>query len=186
MDTQYTSLNLTTSAAVYLANKFTSEGWEVHWQATNVFSGTATQGTVTLVPELPDEPSNLVLPKSGSVWTQHEVIIPAFTVQLSAEPTEETRAGLGEDVFESRARILVDGYVADQAQHLAFATMFRNWFRKDTYFPVYDFESNPTSPLLVDEFVQFEDRFLSRLEAVNVPRPVRYYLNLEVDISYFE
>jgi len=185
-DTQYTSLNLTTSAAVYLANKFTSEGWEIHWQATNVSSGINTQGTVTLVPEFPDEPSNLVLPKTGLTRTQHEVIIPAFTVQLSSEPAEQSRAGLGEDVFESQARILIDGYVVDQAQHLAFATMFRNWFRKDTYFPVYDFDTSPTSPALIDEFVQFEDRFLNRFEVVNVPRPVRYYLNLEVDISYFE
>ena len=186
MDTQYTSLNLTTSAAVYVANKFTSEGWAVHWQAVDVTSGTATNGTVTLVPEFPDEPSNLVLPVSGMAWTQHEVRIPAFTVQLSSEPVEDERAGLGEEIFESRARILIDGYVVDQAQHLAFATLFRNWFRKDTYLPVFDFETNPTSPSLIDEFVQIEDRFLSRLEVVNVPRPVRYYLNLEVEISYFE
>ncbi len=159
MDTQYTSLNLTTSAAIFLANKFTSGGWAVHWQATNVTSGSAGQGTVTLVPEFPDEPSNLILPVSGVAFTQHEVTIPAFTVQLSSEPVEDERAGLGEEVFESKARILIDGYVVDQAQHLAFATLFRNWFRKDTWFPVFDFETNPTAPPLIDEFVQIEDRF---------------------------
>ena len=186
MDTQYTSLNLTTSAAVYIANKFTETGWAIHWQATNITSGVATNGTVTLVPEFPDEPSNLILPVSGVAFTQHEVTIPAFTVQLSSEPVEEDRVGLGDATFESRARILIDGYVVDQAQHLAFATLFRNWFRKDTWFSVFDFETNPTSPPLIDEFVQINDRFLNRLEVVNVPRPVRYYLNLEVDISYFE
>jgi len=186
MPTKFTSLNVTTSAAFDFANKLTSEGWAVYWQATGITSGVATLGTVTIVPEFPDEPNNLVLPKTGQTRTQHEVIIPAFAVQLVAEPVEEERTGLGEDVFQSRARILVDGYVVDQAEHLAFATMFRDWYRRDTYFAVFDYDTNPTNPPLVEEFVQFEDRFLSRLEVVNVPRPVRYYLNLEVDIIYFE
>jgi hypothetical protein len=191
MSTQITDLNITTSAATYLANQFTGAGWLVHWQATGVDSGTATVGEVTLVPEFPKEPNLMVLPTSPiQARTTNEVILPAFAIRMSVEPNEEVRAGLGEDLFFQRGTLMVDGFVTDQAEHLAFSTMFRDWFREGYALPIFDFENTPSNPpLLTDSNVSFENRSLDRVELVDdpgVPPYIRYYLNLEVDFVFFD
>lgn len=186
MATQLTDLNLTTSAATFVAEQFVDAGWGVYWQATDVFSGTATEGEVTLVSEFPDDPSLLVLPPATR--SASKVLLPAFAVTLSSEPYEVALAGLGETVFEQRAMLMVDGFAADQAQYLAFATMFRNWFKEGVLLPVYDYETNPTSPSLIDIDVIFEGRRIDRTELVGptIPPTARYYLNMEVELMFFE
>lgn len=183
-NTKFTDINITTSVAGFLANKLTESGWEVFWQARDVSSGIATQGSVTIVPEFPREPGLLVLPPRAR--SSSEILVPAFSVQIMEEPFEENRAGLGEDLFQHRTAVVIDGYVADQAQHLAFATMFRNWFRQDTRIPIYDFESNPVTPQLVDDDVRVENRKTDRLELPDLPDPVRYYINMQVDLVFFD
>jgi hypothetical protein len=186
MATQLTDLNLTTSAAVFVGEQFADAGWAVYWQATDILSGTAVEGEVTIVPEFPDDPSLLVLPPATR--SASKILLPAFAVTLSSEPFDVIRAGLGETIFEQRSSIMVDGFVADQSQHLAFATMFRNWFRDGVIFPVRDYESSPTNPSLIDIDVIFEGRRIDRTEFVDpsVPPTARYYLNMEVDLMFFE
>ncbi|MBU8920979.1 MAG: hypothetical protein KOO63_03880 [Bacteroidales bacterium] len=190
MTTQITDLNITTSAAQFLAEKFTDAGWLVYWQATGVSSGTATVGEVTLVPEFPAEPNFLVAPKSPiQARTAQDVIIPAFAVTLVKEPKEEVRAGLGEDLFKQRAMLLVDGFASDKAEHFSFATLFRTWFREGFSLPILDFENYPTNPPLVDSGnadVWFENRELHTAELVDVPHHARYYLNMEIDLVFFD
>lgn len=183
--TQFTNINVLTSVAGYFANQLTAAGYAVFWQAQQVFSGTASLGEVTIVPEFPNEPSFLVQPPRDR--TQSEVVVPAFAVRFSGDPSEEERAGLGQDLFRQRGRIEIDGYVLNQAQHMAFATMFRNWFRQDTYITIWDWESNPVTPPLVDDHnVYVESRQVQTIEMPNLPNTVRYYLNMAVDIVYYD
>lgn len=183
--TLFSNINLVTSVAGYFANKLTQSGWAVYWQARGTFSGTATIGEVTLTPEFPNEASYIVLPPRAR--TDSEVLLPAFAVRLSDEPIEEARAGLGEDLFKESGVIQIDGYVVDKAQHMAFATMFRNWFREDTYIPIWNWEQNPTTPQLVDDHnVYVVNRQVEALEMVNLPNPVRYYLSMTADIVYYD
>jgi len=186
MATQLTDLNLTTSAATFVAQQFVDAGWAVYWQATNVYSGTAVEGEVTMIAEFPDDPNVLVLPPATR--SSSKVLLPAFAVTLSSEPFEVERAGLGEDVFEQSARITVDGFAADQAQYMAFATMFRNWFKEGVILPVYDYETTPSTPSVIDIDVIFEGRRIDRTELVGptIPPTARYYLNMEVELMFFE
>lgn len=186
-DTQLTDLNLTTSVARYLAEKFTGAGWAIYWQATDVMSGTATNGEVTLVPEFPSEPSMLVLPPRDA-RTSTEVLLPAFSVQLISEPSEVSRAGLGQDLFEQFASFAIEGFAVNQEQHMAFATVFRNWFREDTRLLIYDYENDPVDPSLIDVDVIVERRLVDRLYTLdqNAPRQLRYFLSTQVDVSFFD
>jgi len=181
--TEYTTENLTTSLAVYLANNFTQAGWAIYWQATDVLSGTATMGEVTLVPEFPNDPNVLTL--DSGTRTADKVFVPAFSVRIE-EPVEMARAGLGEDLFETRTMGVIEGYAKNEAQHLAFATMLRNWFREGYNLPVYNYTADPANPPVIDGAVVFENRVIDRVKFVDLPRPVKYYINLEVDIVYFD
>jgi hypothetical protein len=183
-NTQYTAINLTTSVARYFTESLITAGWAVYYQATDVMSGTAISGEVTLVPEFPDEPNRLALPPKTR--TADSVLVPAFSVRIRIEPYEESRAGLGEDLFEQRCIAVIDGFVATQAQHLAFATMFRNWFREGYTCNIYDYESDPGNPQLLDNVVVFENRQVNRVEVPDAPRPVRYYLNVSVDLTFYD
>jgi hypothetical protein len=183
-DTQLTDLNITTSIARFLAEKFVNAGWAIHYQSTGVSSGIATNGEVTLVAEFPDEPNLLILPPKTR--SASEVLVPAFAVRISREPEVEIRAGLGHTDFLQRGSILVDGFVVDQAQHMAFATMFRNWFRQEEYVTIYDYESTPTSPAAVDIDVWWEDVYIDRVEDTAAPRQARYYVRLETDFAFYE
>jgi hypothetical protein len=185
-DSLLTDLNLTTSFSKYLADKLTESGWAVYWQATEVSSGTATFGEVTLVPEFPDDPSLLVLPPKTR--TSSEILIPAFTVTLYTEPYETTRAGIGDSEFLYNAAFGIDGFVVDQSQHMAFASMFRNWFKQDFRIPIYDYGSDPISPDLIDTEVLIDRRALDRLRSndPNIPRPARYFISMQVDFSYYD
>lgn len=183
--TRFTNLNLITSIAGFFANRLTESGWAVFWQARQVFSGTAVLGEVTLTPEFPNEPSFIVQPPRDR--TQSEIIVPAFCVRFDTEPIDEVRAGLGQDLFQERAVIQIDGYVLNQSQHMAFPTMFRNWFRRDTYIPIWDWEANPVTPDLIDySNVYIENRQVEALEMINLPNPVRYYINLTADLVYYD
>lgn len=188
-DTKLTDINITTSVAGYFANKLVLSGWRVYWQATDVFSGTATMGDVTIVPEFPDDPSLMVLPSAiKDTRVASEVMLPAFSLQIIAEPLEQIRAGLGEDLFHFGAAMAIEGFVTNLSEHLAFATMFRNWFREGTVIPMYDYETSPTSPPPIDQHVWVERRLVDRFRAVdpNVPRQARYFLSTQIDLSFFD
>lgn len=183
--TQYTDINIVTSVAGYFANQLVASGWAIYAQATGIMSGVATQGTVTLVPEFPNEPGFLVLP--GGPRTPNEVQIPAFSIHITRAPIDERRAGLGQDLFVQRLQITIDGFVVSQAQHLAFGTMFRNWFREDTYISIYDWESNPTTPPLVDDHNTYiQNRQVEQMEMTALPNPVRYYINMTADLVFYD
>lgn len=185
--TQYTDSNLITSISGYLANQMTAAGWQVYYRFTGIYSGTATQGIISLVPEFPNEPQYLVLPTTPRNQTPNSIILPAFSVRLDRQPVEEQRAGLGQDLFVQRAEMVIDGFVPDRASHLAFATLLRNWFRTDTYISVYDWDSNPSTPALVDDRnTRIENRQVERIEVPSVPNSVRYYLNMTADIVYYD
>lgn len=185
MATLLTDINLTTSAAVFLADRFTEAGWKIYWQSRDVFSGTGNQGEVTIVSEFPDEPNLLVL--SASERTTHEVVIPAFSVHIDP-PIEEFRAGLGDAELFQRSSVIIDGFAGNKSQYLSFSTMMRDWFRDGTVLPVRDFESNPNDPSLIDADVIFENRELIREELFgnDVPPQVRYYISMKIDLVFVD
>lgn len=185
MATQYSDINLTTSLAVYFAEKLNDSGWRVYWQATDTYSGIANLGTVTIVPELPNEPGLIVLPPKTRV--ADEVVVPVFSVNISDQPTDEAREGLGSDIFEEKASLVIQGFVVDRAQHLAFATLFRSFFRPEFRIPIRDFEASPVDPPLVDiTNTVVNSRSVERLDFPELPQPVRYYLNAEINITYYD
>ena len=185
MATKYSDINLTTSLAVYFAQKLNESGWRVYWQATDSYSGIATLGTVTLVPELPNEPGFLVLPPRERV--ANEVIVPAFSVNISKQPRDVELEGLGSEIFEEEASFVIQGFVVDRAQSMAFATMFRNFFRPQFRLIVRDFETDPTNPTIVDDTnTVVNSRDVERIDFTDLPQPVRYYLNAEINITYFD
>src|SRR2546423_7349062 len=147
MATLYTDINFTTSLAGYFANQLTNIGWQIYWQGTNTFSGVATLGTVTIVPEMPNEPELIVMPPRPTRLPQ-EVVTPAFSVHLLDQPLEEYRYGLGDTIFVNRTTLIVEGFTKDKAQHMVFATYIRNFFRQDFRIPIWDWEGNPTTPNL--------------------------------------
>lgn len=183
--TKFSDINLVTSMAGYFANQLTAGGWAVYWQARGVLSGTAVVGEVTIVPEFPAEPSNLVI--GPRTRTQSEVIVPAFAVSINVTPHEEVIAGLGEDSYETATEITIDGFVETKAQHMAFSTLFRNWFRKDTYIPIYDWEGNAVTPNLVeDRNLYVRDRQVEVIDSPNLPNPVRYYINMTAELVFYD
>ena len=185
MGTKYSDINLTTSVAVYFAQKLNESGWRVYWQSTDTYSGVATLGTVTIVPELPNEPEFIVLPPRNR--TAEEVVVPVFSVNVSQQPKEESLEGLGSDIFEEKASLVIQGFCADRSQHMAFATMFRNFFRPEFRVIVRDFETNPTDPPIVDDTnTVIDSRSVERLDFTDLPQPVRYYLNAEINITFFD
>lgn len=183
--TQYSDVNLTTSMAVYFAQKLNQAGWQVYWQSTDTYSGTASLGTVTIVPELPNEPELIVLPPRDRV--AEEVLVPVFSVNISTQPEDEAREGLGSDIFEEKVSMVIQGFVVDRAQHMAFATLFRSFFRPEFRIPIRDFEALPVNPPLVDDTNTVVDsRSVERLDFPELPHPVRYYLNAEINLTYFD
>lgn len=185
MGTKYSDINLTTSVAVYFAQKLNESGWRVYWQATDTYSGTASLGTVTIIPELPNEPELIVLPPRNRI--AEEVLVPVFSVNISQQPVEEALEGLGSEIFEEKASFVIQGFCSDRSQHMAFATMFRNFFRPEFRLIIRDFENNPTSPTIVDDTNTVVDsRSVQRIDFPELPQPVRYYLNAEINITYFD
>ena len=183
--TKFSDINLVTSVGGYFANQLTAAGWAVYWQARGVFSGTATLGEVTIVPEFPAEQQNLVIGPKARI--QSEVIIPAFSVSVSMTPQEEILAGLGQDLYVTVTEITIDGFVVNKAQHLAFSTLFRNWFRKDTYIPIYDWESNAVTPDLIDDRnLYVRNRQVEVIDSPNLPNPVRYYINMTAELVFYD
>lgn len=182
-NTQYTDLNIQTSAAVWVANLFTSANWKIYWQMTGVMSGTGSLGEVALVPDFPNEPSLIVLPPRER--NSSEILLPAMAISVFREPFMEARAGIGEDLFRQIVTLRVDGYTVDQSQHMAFATMFRNWFREGYLLEVYDYESNPTNPPFVG-YLEIERLALDRVEFEQSPESVRYYVSAFVDFIFYD
>jgi len=186
MATKFTDINLTTSFAGDFANKLATLGWQIYWQGTNTFSGIATLGTVSIVPEMPNEPEYIVMPPRPNK-TQQEVVTPAFAVHVLEEPIEEYRYGLGDDLFKNRTTLILEGFTIDKAQHMVFATYIRTFFRPEFRIPIWDWEGNPTTPALIDNINTYVDhRRVDRLEFPDLPQPVRYYLNAAIDLIYFD
>jgi hypothetical protein len=187
MATDYTDLNIISSVARYLAEHLNSAGWAVYWQETNVSSGVATNGEVTLLPEFPNEPNVLARPQNVTGHPQNKVVIPAFAIHV-IPPQEASRTGLGEDEFYNKAVVVVDGFVIDRAQHLAFATLFREWFRTDTTVNMFDYETTPSAPSLISSLSYFTNRNINRIVLTEPDEPpeARYYLNLEVDLIFVD
>jgi hypothetical protein len=183
--TLYTNINLITSVAGFLGNKFADSGWKIYWQSRAIFSGTGTVGEITIVPEFPSEPTYIVAPPRSR--TQNEVITPAFCVHISSQPEEISLAGIGQDLYEQRTEMHVEGFVNDLGQHMAFATILRNFFRENTIIPIYDWESNVATPDLVDDRNNYiENRQIEAVELPNVPNPVRYYISMIFDLVYYD
>lgn len=183
--TNFSDINIITSVAGYVANQLTAGGWAVYWQARGVFSGTATLGEVTMVPEFPSEPNNIVLGPRERI--QSEVIVPAFSVGIATTPQEDIIAGLGEDYYETVTEITVDGFVANKSQHMAFSTLFRNWFKKDTYISIYDWEANPITPSLIeDRNLYVRNRQVELIDSPDLPNPVRYYINMTAELVFYD
>ena len=181
----YSDLNIMTSVAGFFANKLTAAGWAVYWQALGIFSGTATQGEVTMVPEFPAETTYLVLGPRDR--TENEIIVPAFSVGFQVAPEEIQIAGLGDTEYESVALVTVDGFCANKQQHLLFSTYMRKWFQKDTVIPIYNWEDNPVTPDLVDDRnVYIRTRQVEIITSPNLPNPVRYYLNMTAEIVFYD
>jgi hypothetical protein len=184
--TLYTDINFTTSIAGYFANQLVATGWQIYFQGTNIFSGIATLGTVTIVPEMPDEPSLVVMPPRPTRIPQ-EVVTPAFSVHVMDQPLEEYRYGLGDSLFVNRVSLIIEGFVVNKQQHMVFATYLRNFFRQDFRIPIWDYENNPVTPNLIDNINTYIDhRRVDRLEFADLPQPVRYYINAVIDMIYFD
>lgn len=184
-NTLYTNQNLITSVAGYLANQFASSGWQIYFQATDVSSGIATLGAVTIVPKLPNEPNYFVVPPQTR--SMQQVLIPAFAVDIQDEPQEIVRVGLGDVEFEQKVTFIIQGFVVDKVSHMAFATMLRNFFRPEFRIPIYDWEHNPTTPALIDNINTYvESRRIDTMEFPDLPIPVRYYINMELNVIFFD
>jgi hypothetical protein len=187
-NTKYTDRNFTVSVAGYFANQLVASNWNVYWQGTNVTSGigSGAQGTVTIVPEMPQEPELIILPKS-TPKTQQEVIVPVFAVHILEQPTEEIRVGLGDAEFRNRVILVIEGFTQDKASHMAFATLIRTYFRPEFRIPIYDWEGNSVTPNLIDYANTYVDhRQIERAEFPDLPQPVRYYINAAISIVYFD
>lgn len=148
-------------------------------------SGVGSLGEVSVVSEFPVEPTYIVPPPRPR--SQNEVITPAFSVRIGEQPEEVELAGIGEDIYEQRVEIQVEGFVTDLAQHLAFSTLLRNYFRKNTRIPLFDWEGNQVTPELIDYTNNYVDRRLvEAVELPNVPDPVKYYISMIFDLVYYD
>jgi hypothetical protein len=195
MSLKYTADNVSISLQRDLAIALKAFGYNVLWRATGETEaqnmaglGTA-KGTVTLTPEFPANPAYLVKTaglNDGSVPTDEEIQVPAFTLVLPTGPKKIAPFGLGDSMFERQRGFRIEGFAWDEFQQRELMDFFYNWLEAGTVMlPVWDYASNPASPpaLAPVEVIRAD---VQKAELIHEVEAIRYYVSVTAIISYYE
>lgn len=188
---QYSINNVTVSVLVHVATVLKAAGWRVFWQASgetepHTASGEAL-GTVSLLQDIPADPTFIAMPQAGDYTRQDVVVLPAFAISVTP-PRKLRRIGLGDYRFERETTVRLAGIVASSRQQTTLASTLYDWLQvgEDHHtMVVKDYESNPSAPTdLAPVDVWF----------VNVATPeigiavesIRYRVNITLILRYVE
>jgi hypothetical protein len=179
----YTTTNLQIGATLDFASRMQKAGYNIFWHAVGVLDPSTAEGeplgTITLVRDFPANPTYVVGLKSESP-AEHEVVVPAFTVQVLS-PRKLQRLGIGNPLFFRERVVQIDGLVANQFQHRELADLIYSEYDKDKVFiSVTDDAGDALEPVRVP-MVR-----VVRTEAIDQDESIRYYIRAVLVLSYVE
>lgn len=188
---QYSTSNVLISVQKQFAQRLLEEGYAVRYQATREVTlpvGTV-KGTVTLVPEFPPDPLNVVrspVLNDGTVPTDTQVMVPAFAISIPGSPKKMRRAGIGDAAFERWLTIYIYGFAYNDFQQRALKDLLYEWLEiGDVRLSVWDYDSNPSSPTALDR-MDVVNAIIGKEERVTEIDAIRYFLEAEIIVSFFE
>lgn len=190
---KYTSVNITISVQRSLATALKAFGYNVLWKATGDLetqtAGGSAKGTVTLVPEFPENPAYLVKSaglNDGSTPKEEEIAVPAFAFILPTGPKKIHIAGIGHTDYEWQRGFRIEGFAWDEFQQRELMDFFYSWLQSGTVrLPVWDYTSNPSAPPALD-MVDVIRSDVDKSELIHEVAAIRYYLSVSAIISYYE
>ena len=186
---QYSLDNVMISMFVNMATEFREQGWNIFWHAsgdTEAFTTGPEVGTMTLIQQVPVNPTFITAPNVGDYLKQDQLVTPAFAMQVQP-PSKIARIGLGHTDFEREMDVFIGGVVKDSRQQATLASALYEWLEiGDTnyYMPISDY-SNPGSPTALDPAeVWWAD--VSTLEVATEVDTIRYQINIEIKLRFVE
>ncbi len=186
----YSLDNLLVSMFVNMATELRSIGWNIFWHGsgdTDAFTGGSEQGTVSLIQNIPANPTFIMGAVAGDYTSSDKIVVPAFAIDVQP-PQRLQRMGLGDTQWEREVTIKIGGIAADARQQAALATALYDWLQigDDDYFmPISDYDTNPSSP----PALQAAEVWWANIVTPEVPTEVdaiRYQINVELILRYVE
>jgi hypothetical protein len=190
---KYSSDNITISIQRSFANALKAFGYNVLWRANGTSEaqtlGGQAKGTVTLIPEFPENPAYLVKSaglNDGSTPKEEEIAVPAFAFVLPTGPKKIRIAGIGHSDYEWQRGFRIEGFAWDEFQQRELMDFFYTWIQGgNVRLPVWDYVSNPSSPPALDP-VDVIRADAEKTELIHEVAAIRYYLSVSAIISYYE
>jgi hypothetical protein len=186
---QYNLDNIKISMFLNMATELRDKGWNIFWHAsgdTDAFTTGPEAGTITLLDEVPLNPTFITSPSAGDYASQDEIVTPAFAMQVQP-PRKIARLGLGHTNFEREMDVFIGGIASDSRQQATLASALYEWLEfQDTnyYMPISDY-SIPASPVALDPAeVWWAD--VSTLEVATEVDTIRYQINIELKLRFVE
>ena len=186
----FTRVNIEQSVSRYLADKFIEAEYAVYWFNSKQTEGLATNGTVTLLRDFPENPAYLVGP--NETQEDHLIKVPAFAIRAKPKNTSASeRQGIGENVFEWSSEIRIDGFTATEEQWYKFSTLFSEWFNPDTRIELRDYQAYmylSDVPPVEDDHIRLDNIMIDIDEAKgnSIPSAARYYIWIAATAKFVE
>lgn len=189
---QYSLDNLTVSMYVNLATQLRSAGWNVYWHASGELEAhtsglPAALGTVSLVQDIPANPTFISGLTDGDYTRQDKIILPAAALRV-APPRKIARLGLGDPRFEREVDIRIACIATDSRQQATLASMLYEWLEigeDDRYLSVNDYDTDPSTPPALDP-VEVWWSSMTTPEVATEVDTIRYQINIELILRFVE
>jgi hypothetical protein len=192
---QYTTENLLVNISTAFADRLRAAGYDVFWHTTGSTDAQtaglpAAKGTVTIVPEIPANPTFITRLKDGDTHADlapEEIAVPVFTVSIEDLPRKEKRHGIGRGAaFRYVREFEIDGLAADAFQHRELADLLFEWLGEgDVYLTILDYDADPENPPeLRPVTVRWAD--VVKPELPSEDRNLRYYVGAKAGLEYIE
>lgn len=189
----YSSDNISVSIQRSFATALKAFGYNVLWRATDDFeaktTGGTAKGTVTILPEFPENPAYLVKSaglNDGSTPKAEEIAVPAFVFVLPTGPKKISIAGIGHSDYEWQRGFRIEGFAWDEFQQRELMDFFYTWLQRgNVRLPIWDYVTNPSAPPALDP-VDVIRADVEKTELIHEVAAIRYYLSASAIISYYE
>lgn len=186
----FTRVNIEQSFSRYLADKFIEAEYAVYWFNSKQTEGVATNGTVTLLRDFPENPAYLVGP--SETQEDHLIKVPALSIRSKPKTTQASeRQGIGESLFDWASEVRIDGFAATEEQWYTFSNLFSDWFTPDTLIELRDYQSYmylADTPPVEDDQIRLENIMIDIDEAKgnSIPSAARYYIWIGTTARFVE
>jgi len=186
----YSLNNLLVSVYVTMATELRARGWNVFWHAsgeTEVFTGGTEQGTVSLIQNIPANPTFITERTTVNLANADQIVLPAFAIDVQP-PKRLRRLGLGHVEWEREATIRLGGIVTSSAEQRALASDLYDWLLigdDDYYMAISDYDSNPSTPPALAPAEVWWANIVTPEVSTGVDA-IRYQINAELILRYVE